>query len=44
LLSSPSQVGQGPHLGPSACLPFWVLWTVTRVFRTLFYLFIYLFI
>ena len=35
LLSSPSQVGlRHPHLGTSACWPFWVLWTVSWVFCT----------
>jgi hypothetical protein len=35
LLSSPSQVGlRCPHLGTSACWPFWVLLTESRVFST----------
>ena len=34
LPSSPSQVGQRhPHLGISACWTFWVLWTISWVFR-----------
>jgi hypothetical protein len=37
LLSSLSQVGlRHPHLGTSACWPFWVLWTVSWVFLCLF--------
>jgi hypothetical protein len=33
LLSTPSKVWLGdPHVGTSACLGFWVLWTVSWVF------------
>ena len=39
LLSSTSQEGlRHPHMGPSGCWPFWVLWTVSWVFSTFLWL------
>jgi hypothetical protein len=39
LSSTPPQVGlRHPHLCPSACWPFWVLWTISWVFCPFFFL------